>query len=390
MSDMMTGVWTLPKRRAASADPLGPIAAELSEYVRLRWPAYYPDRANMGDPVLRVTPRHFGYSVILQVDLAFPNGSSERFMMKIRRQQKHGSFVRTDLSEAILDSSRAEYHQHQKAYEFFAGRPALSVVRPLDFVESHNALVVAHAEGEDLGKLVKAGKPISSPALRWCGEWWRLFHRDLHRASDRAWDPALVDAATEQRFIRLRKFGVPEPTLAAIGSQIHQAARRTEPVMVPVGVAHGDCKLRHVWARPDGIQVLDFGNAKVADVWIDPAALVAELALYSLWTTRMAAVDQVPHIRVLVESYFEGAVPPAFGLYVVDVLLKKWHRRLRNWGPGAGLTRLRDSLRIGKLDRHVERLYIDRWFTEQVRAWAAFAEGRPPAWLAPVLEKPCR
>jgi hypothetical protein len=344
----------------------------------------------MGEPTLCVTPRHFGYSVILQVDLAFADGSSERFMMKIRRQQKHGSFVRTELSEAILDSSREEYQQHRKAYEFFTGRQALSVVRPLDFVESHNALVIAHAQGEDLNTLVKSRRPIASSALRLCGEWWRLFHRDLHRASERPWDPARIGAATEQRFIRLRKFGVPEPTLAAIGEEIYQAARRTKPVGVPVGLAHGDCKLRHVWATAEGIQVLDFGNAKVGDVWIDPAALVAELTLYSLWSTRFDTEDQVANIRALAESYFEGIVPAAFGLSVVDVLLKKWHRRLRNWGPGAGLTHLRGSLRVGRLDGYVDRLYIDRWFTEQVRAWVALAEGRPPEWLTPLLERSCR
>jgi hypothetical protein len=146
--------------------------------------------------------------------------------------------------------------------------------------------------------------------------------------------------------------------------------------------------LRHVWATADGIQVLDFGNAKSGDSWIDPAALVVELSLYSLWTRRLDSAAKVPDMRTLLNAYFGGPPPAAFSLYVVDCLLKKWHRRLRKWGPGAGLTQLHSSLKTARLDKSVERLYIDRWFSGQVRAWLALAEGRPPKWLAPVMEKP--
>ena len=88
----------------------------------------------------------------------------------------------------------------------------------------------------------------------------------------------------------------------------------------------------------------------------------------------------------LLHAYFDGPPPAAFSLYVVDCLLKKWHRRLRNWGSGAGVHRLRRSLKAAGLATRLERLYIDRWFTFQIRSWLALAEGHPPAWLRPVVE----
>jgi hypothetical protein len=95
---------------------------------------------------------------------------------------------------------------------------------------------------------------------------------------------------------------------------------------------------------------------------------------------------KVPDIRTIVHAYFGGPPPPAFSLYVVDCFLKKWHRRLRSWGAGPGLTGLRRALQTAALDKRLERLYIDRWFTAQIRAWLALAEDRPPTWLRAVTE----
>ena len=58
---------------------------------------------------------------------------------------------------------------------------------------------------------------------------------------------------------RLQKIGAPAETLVRLRDEIAQAARDVEPARVPVSLVHGDCKLRHVWATPDGIQVLSAG-----------------------------------------------------------------------------------------------------------------------------------
>ena len=363
------------------------LASDVQRQIVERWPAYYPGRANGPQPTIAVTPRHFGFSVIFKVDLEFPSGGGrERFMIKIRRQHKHGSFLLGELSERTLALSRAEYDEHLKAYRFFAGRTdGLSVVRPLDFVESHNAFVVEHADGDDLSKLVRRGSPVVQAAIRRCGEWWRLFHHELHQSVERAWTPEALDPGLERRFARLHAIGAPADTLTTLADEIRLAARRVEPVPVPVSVVHGDCKLRHVWATANGIQVLDFGNTKTGDSWIDPAALVVELSLYSLWTRRIDSRRTAAEMQTLLRAYFGGPPPAAFSLYVVDCLLKKWHRRLRKWGPGEGLTQLRRSLQSAGLDKPLERLYIDRWFTNQARAWLAVADGQPPAWLQPVV-----
>ena len=365
---------------------LSELATELRSEILQRWRTYYENRASGDLPTLTFTPRQCGFSAIFRCDLSFPD-AQESLIIKIRRERRNGPFVRSELSDATMTLSRAEYDEHVRAYTFFADdADGLSVVRPLDFIESYNALVVNHAVGMDLSKLVRAGSPIVSGAMRRCGNWWRRFHHDLHDSHGRAWSSEAIDTMVDQRVLRLRAIGAPADVVMALREEISTTARQVPPVPVPVSLVHGDCKLRHVWATTDGIQVLDFGNTKIGDSWLDPAALVVELSLYSLWSRHMDSGPKVPDIRTLVHSYFGGPPPPAFSLYVVDCLLKKWHRRLRSWGAGPGMTRLRRSLQTAGLDKPLERLYIDRWFTTQVRAWLSLAEGRPPEWLQTIVK----
>jgi hypothetical protein len=366
---------------------LSAIGQELRTEISARWPQYYPARVADGPASLTVVPRRCGFSAIYRVDIDFPaNRGRESLIVKIRREQRQGSFRREDLSERILAFIRAEYNEHVNAARYFTDRPGLSVVRPLDFIESHAAFVVEFAAGEDLSKLVRQNSALVPAAMTRAGAWWRLFHHDLHRSERHAWSPEAVDRMIERRLTRLGAIGAPAATLETLRQEIVRVARVVEPSDVPVSLIHGDCKLRHIWATADQIQVLDFGNTSIGDAWLDPAALVVELSLYSLWTTRMDSAGKVADIGGLLHAYFDGPPPPAFALYVVDALLKKWHRRLRNWGAGAGLTQLRDSLRVARLDGVVDRFYIDRWFTTQARAWLAFAEGRPPTWLAGLVQ----
>jgi len=365
------------------------LARDLRSEIVQRWPAYYPH--HVGDDLAKVSLdlRECGYSVIFKARLEFPGRNAhEQLVVKIRREQKYGSVLLNDLTERTLALTRREYEEHLRAFDFFRGRTdGLSVVQPFDLIESHNALVVEHAAGSDVATLVRDHSPLATLAVERCGRWWKLFHHDLHDAVERPWDPAAAGAAAlDQRFARIRKFGAPAKLLDSMREEIGRAARRVPPVPVPVSVIHGDCKLRHVWATAERIQVLDFGNTKVGDSWIDPAALVVELSLYSLWSRRFDSGSRIDDIRTLLHAYFDGPPPAAFSLYVVDCLLKKWHRRLRNWGAGAGVHRLRRSLKAAGLATRLERLYIDRWFTFQIRSWLALAEGHPPAWLRPVVE----
>src|SRR5687767_2267812 len=87
---------------------LSELAAEVRDLAAERWRSYYIARAALPEPTITVTPRQFGFSVIFQVDLQFPNGGgSECFMVKIRRQQRAGSFVQEEMTDRTLALSRA-------------------------------------------------------------------------------------------------------------------------------------------------------------------------------------------------------------------------------------------------------------------------------------------
>ena len=379
-----------PPSRLSDAEDrelMSAVEQELRAEVSNRWRGYYPDRVPDGTPTFSFTPRRCGFSAIYRVDLDFPSPPRrESLIVKIRREQRDGSFRRLDLSDRIVGLVQTEYQEHVRASEYFANVPGLSVVRPVDFIESLNAIVVEFAAGADLSLLVRDTSPVARPAMARAGAWWQLFHHDLHQSELRPWSADAAVTMIDRRLSRLQAVGAPADTLDPLRDAIARTIQVVEPSDVPVSRIHGDCKLRHIWATPDQIQVLDFGNTSIGDAWLDPAALVVELSLYSLWTTRMDAASKVEDIRALLRAYFDGPPPPAFALYVVDALLKKWHRRLRSWGAGTGLSRLQETLRTARLDTVIDRLYIDRWFATQVRAWLALAERRPPSWLGTVTQ----
>ena len=384
-ASMTTDAAASTQAAAPESDALAALADALRQEVMERWPNYYPERAGTS-ATLTLTTRHFGFSVLFAAALEFPDGA-ERFMIKVRRKHRDGSVQPDEITDRTRQFATTEYEQHVKAYTFFEHNGAgLSVVRPLDFIPEFNAFLVQHANGKDLSKIVRDGGGNTLPSLERCGHWWRLFHHDLHQAQMRAWDSATIDRGLERRLLRLRSIGAPQDVAEELAAKMRAVARRVSPSLVPVSVIHGDCKLRHVWATNDRIQVLDFGNTKLGDSWIDPAALVVELTLASLWSSRFGTPTHTPHMRVLLDAYFSGRPPDAFWLYVADTLFKKWHRRLRKWGPGAGISRIRQSLRRVRLDKSVERLYIDRWFSSQIQAWVALADGRPPAWMRPLID----
>lgn len=364
---------------------LAALATELGGEIERRWRGYYPERAACATPAIVMQTRQCGFSALYKVDLRFEDPpATEQLMVKIRREGRFGPFLLAELSARTVSASRLEYDEHVRAYQFFRARSReLSVVRPLDYLPDYNAILVNYASGRPLSTIAQDPGNDGVQALGRCGQWWRLFHHELHGARDRPWDAKVIDGYVERRLKRLKKVGVPEDTLRKVQDEVRDSTRRITPAPVPVSLIHGDCKLRHVWGTSEGIEVLDFGNTKTGDSWIDPAALVVELSLYSLWTTRLDSEPHVDHMRSLIRAYFDGPPPPAFALFVVDCLLKKWHRRLRDWGAGSGLRRVRQTLATVGLEKGVDRLYLDRWFTTQVRAWLAVAEGQPPAWLRP-------
>src|SRR5688572_17512603 len=98
---MLTTIDTNPGHltHAQERDLLNAIEQELHAEVSNRWHQYYPARSGHGTPAVTLTPRSCGFSAIYRADLDFPGKGRERLIVKIRREQMHGSFSRSDLSD---------------------------------------------------------------------------------------------------------------------------------------------------------------------------------------------------------------------------------------------------------------------------------------------------
>lgn len=351
----------------------------LLETIAHRWREFLPDLADARPPRIRMPgpAREHGYSIIQEYTLHFDDRPAQRALVaKVRRGARWASADDPASAERAARLARAEFEALCAAYRAFDRLGGeCHVVRPLAHVEALNAVLIEKARGSDLGDLVARGAPDLELHFRRCGRWLRHFHRDIHVPHEEPWDIERYDADLRERFALLRQLGVRVRELDELRDRILCRAREVRGIRVPISRLHGDFKLRHVWARREGIEVLDFGNVQEGACYRDVAAFLVEIAVLALGRIRSRR-EQTSFARAFLDGYLQGEGPsPVVRWYVIESLLKKWGRRLQRWSS-AGIPSIvqRGLERIG-MKRAVDRLWLDRWFRREIEAELARAEG---------------
>jgi hypothetical protein len=355
---------------------LASLQGEIQRKIEERWRNYFPDQAQSSAPQTICTRTHVrSYSVLFEYDVSFsPARPSQQIFAKIRRNEGgFGAYDRKHLTDRALLRCKTEFEQLSKAFVFFSARKdGLGVVRPLDHLAEHNAIVFEKAFGHDIGRLVGEQHGDLCKYLERCGQWLRVFQNDLHRPQQKAWTSSKYEADLGKRMEALQKRGVLPGDLEQIKHLIVASASSLVRQVVPWSRLHGDYKPRHIWAAPDSIQVIDFGNSHEGECYNDIAAFLVELEVLPLINPWFDEKKSLAYSEAFLNGYFNGGVPGVLRFYMIEALLKKWERRLTRWSGNKFVIEIQRCLRRVGAAEIFERLYLNRWFTARVRELLKF------------------
>jgi Ser/Thr protein kinase RdoA (MazF antagonist) len=367
----MTG---LVSEQLAQGRAQGPAAADdnLEQKIRARietcWPRYFPSLATRPAPEIvchRSAQRAFSF--MFEYELKFARPSSEHLLVKVRRDSRFGPYLPQEVTQAP-ELLRREFDELSKAHRYFERRSSgLGVVRPLDYCEELNAVVIEKASGRDLGVLARSDEAATLAAMRRCGQWLRAFHEKVNRARPRVWTLGEFEERLTRRREKLVALGVSPRQLDQLLGHVLKVARSCRHREVPCSLLHGDYKLRHIWAGADAIQVFDFGNVHPGPCYVDVAAFLVELSVLKLGHPWFEMRRVHGYSETFLRGYFSMHPPQLLGLFVVEALLKKWMRRRRTWSRTAIASTLQRCLRPIGAKSLVERWYLDRWFAARIR-----------------------
>ena len=341
---------------------------EILARIERRSATYFPSLAGVRAPevVCRRRSDSHGFSVLLEYDVIFAGIETKHIFAKVRRDSRFGPYRREDVTRAPALLQR-EFEELSKADRYFRGRAdGLGVVRPLDYWDELNTVLIEKASGCDLEILARSDEAASLRAFTRCGQWLRAFHQDVHEPQTRVWDPEACRQRLVARRDKLAALGVPATGLDRLLRRAIDAARVSPQREVPCSVLHGDYKLRHIWATPDGIQVFDFGNVHAGDCYADIALFLVELSVLRLGNPWFQSRKAGRYAEAFLGGYFPAEPPPLVGLYVVEALLKKWRRRLRRWSKATMAATLQTCARRMGAAPVVDRWYVDRWFAARI------------------------
>ena len=353
-------------RVATSDDDL---RQEISDQIERRWAGYFPSRPGATSPkVVCHRTRPHGFSVLFEYEVKSAGIGSKHVIAKVRRDSRFGPYRGPEVTRAP-QLLRLEFEELSRAYQHFQDLNAgLGVVRPFDYLEELNTVLIEKASGRDLGLLLDQFDDASLvTAFTQCGQWLRAFHQDIHQESTRVWTKAEFEPRLIKRCQTLLGQGVPTARLDALLSLAANVPLGSKLHEVPHSVLHGDYKLRHVWASGGSIQVLDFGNVHAGDCYVDVAYFLVELSVLRLGSPWFDSRKANRYSRAFLNGYFTTEPPPLVGFYVVEALLKKWIRRLRSWSRTTMATRFQTCAKKVGVAPLVERVYIDRWFDARIR-----------------------
>ncbi len=363
----------LVSEQPAQGQAKGPAAADdnLEQKIRARiekcWPRYFPSLATRPAPEIvchRSAQR--GFSVMFEYELKFARPGSEHVLVKVRRDSRFGPYLPEEVTQAP-ELLRMEFDELSRAHRYFErGGKGLRVVRPIDYCEELNAVVIEKASGGDLGVLARRDEAEALAAMRRCGQWLRAFHEKVHKARPRVWTLGEFEGRLMKRREKLLALGVSAGQLDPLLGHVIKAARTCRQREVPCSLLHGDYKLRHIWASHEFIQVFDFGNVHPGPCYVDVAAFLVELSVLKLGHPWFESRKVQSYTETFLRGYFPMQPPQLLGLYVVEALLKKWIRRRRTWSRTSVASTLHTALRRVGAKSLVERWYLDRWFAARI------------------------
>lgn len=361
---MTRGAPPVPPGEAGQPGEIELLRQDVEAYLLGHWERCFPSLGPRGGVSCPVARSH-GFSVVLILEARSANGAVTVFA-KARRGSRAGEFGGDDPDSQAGRLIRMEHEALSAADAFFAARGReLGVVRPVAFIARRNTIVIEAARGEDLGAMLRRHDSTLPVHLARCGRWLAQFHRDLHGGAHGRWTAAAFRQRLERRAKALAAAAVPARAYERALGRLGRAADALDGLTVQDTTLHGDFKARHIWATPERLEVIDFGNVHDGIGYDDVAAFLVELEVGSLGRVTGDDPRFDAYARVFLSAYDAPLDPRLLGLYRADWMLKKWARRRRRLSSGGGVLARVAGL-VPPIGRAVDRLHLDPWFASHI------------------------
>jgi hypothetical protein len=315
------------------------IASGIAGSIRLALPGWFGDGAVLLSPVPEFVRRTWSFFLRFKVTVA---AEEERaILVKIRREPGCETIAQAVAVQGLFPAARAEYSTLQAIAQRVAPVDPLSfcAVRPLQFLEMWNAIVMEELPARPLKELLMSARMVPGleqdvsqleATLQRAGRWLAVFHREAGALEVQPLDGPRV---WQEACHLLERLG--EHTGAAgtelIGNAFARRLSELEGATVPVALAHGDYSCANILVMADGRVTAFDAHAQRRD-WIygDLARLISELSTRKLQVLSYGRF--IPEGRVrrytrgVLDGYFDRNSPDWRLLHVAVALAitEKW------------------------------------------------------------------
>lgn len=221
----------------------------------------------------------------------------------------------------VNNEGLTEYRHLTLMHDRLAGRSALRVPRPLDFLADVNALVMERVGGRRFNRVllesavhgagVQAGERLQS-AARLCGAWLADFHAATAAGGVTAFDEAFA-ASVEEKVVQFRGHGLPAAVAEAIARTVRDLRAFGAGRPVALADQHGDFGPQNVHVGDDHVCVFDLNYNTTAPIYHDICYFLVTLETMNPYPhqwrfdRRRVAVMRAPFLA----GYFGGAFTDA-------------------------------------------------------------------------------
>jgi len=266
-------------------------------------------------------------------------------LVKIPRKPTHQSIADTLQNDYLRAHTRDYFDFMLATWRAFMDADAnCFAIRPLEYFEQWNAIVMLEAQGRPLKDMLVLGRPPQTGEfqahLNHAARWVRIFHERIGEMNVQTFSRAEIETALDAMLDNLAKYSRGRVDTASIRTSM--LASVSDGWRVPVARTHDDYHYSNVLVSPDGrVCGLDARRrsvrnpiyADLATLLLDPAARVASILTGGLLLPRRFFERSRQSI---LDGYFTDEPYDAsiLDFYCAVVALDKWMINERHLAAG--------------------------------------------------------
>lgn len=257
-------------------------------------------------------------------------------LVKIPRKPAHQSIADALQNDYLRAHTRDYFDFMLATWRAFvdADAPNCFAIRPLEYFEQWNAIVMLEAQGRPLKDMLARGRPPQTDEfqghLKNAARWVRIFHERIGEMNEQTFSRAEIEAALDAVLDNLAKYSRGRVDTASIRTSL--LASVSDGWRVPVARTHDDYHYSNVLVSPDGRACgLDARRrsvrnpiyADLATLLLDPATRFASILTGGMLLPRRFFERSRQSI---LDGYFTAEPYDAsiLDFYCAIVVLDKW------------------------------------------------------------------